>query len=395
VNLLWKNFINSLKTNKGVFSIGFGDSVGKGISAIFWFLMAGILGPEQYGEVHYFLAIAGMGQIFSLIATSETMTVYTAKKIKIESTLIIISLISGSIAFIIILVTSLRIEVASLVLAFILIELANGILLGNRKYQTYAKFFITQKILLFILGLGLFYQFGISGIIAGVALSHIPYVFVIFKELKKTKIDLSLLIPRKEFIINNYLIVLSGSFSNQIDKFIIVPILGFALLGEYSLALQILVMLTIVNNIIFKYILPQDSIGIKNYKLKRNSIIFSVFIAIFGSILLPFIIPTIFPDYVETVDAIRIISWVVIPDTIILIYTSKLLGLEKSKFVLTSNIISTGILIVGFILLGPIFGILGLAGMVLFSACIQCIILYFGKRNLDKGSVKGEKNVQY
>ena len=241
----------------------------------------------------------------------------------------------------------------------------------------------------------LFYQFGISGIIAGVALSHIPYVFVIFKELKKTKIDLSLLIPRKEFIINNYLIVLSGSFSNQIDKFIIVPILGFALLGEYSLALQILVMLTIVNNIIFKYILPQDSIGIKNYKLKRNSIIFSVFIAIFGSILLPFIIPTIFTDYVETVDAIRIISWVVIPDTIILIYTSKLLGLEKSKFVLTSNIISTGILIVGFILLGPIFGILGLAGMVLFSACIQCIILYFGKRNLDKGSVKGEKNVQY
>jgi len=384
VNLLWKNFINTLKNNQGIFSVGFGDSAGKGISAIFWFIMAGILGPEQYGEIHYLLAIAGMGQIFSLIATSQTMTVYTAKKIKIESTLIVISLISGSVAFAIILMTSLRIEVAFLVLAFILIELTSGILLGNRRYQTYAKFFLTQKILLFVLGLGLFFQFGIPGIIAGIALSHIPYIFVIFKELRKTKIDFSLLIPRKGFIINNYFNVLSGSFSNQIDKFIIAPILGFALLGEYSLSLQILVMLTIVNNIIFKYILPQDSIGIKNYEIKRNAIIFSVFVAIFGSILLPFIIPTIFPDYVETVDAIRILSWVVIPDTIILIYTSKLLGFEKSRFVLASNVVSTGILVVGFILLGPIFGIFGLVGMVLFSACIQCIILYFGKRNLDK-----------
>jgi len=384
VNSLWKNFINILKNNQGIFSVGFGDSVGKGISAIFWFLMAGILGPEQYGEIHYFLAIAGMGQIFSLIATSQTMTVYTAKKIKIESTLIFISLISGSVAFTIILVTTLQIEVAFLVLAFILIELTNGMLLGNRKYQTYAKFFLLQKVLLFILGLGLFFQFGIPGIIAGIVLSHIPYVFLIFKELKRTKIDFSQLISRKGFIINNYFIVLSGSFSNQIDKFIIAPILGFALLGEYSLSLQILVMLTIVNSIIFKYILPQDSIGANNYEIKRNAIIFSVIVAVFGSIALPFIIPEVFPDYTETVNAIKILSWVVIPDTIILIYTSKLLGSERSKFVLTSNVISTCILIVGFIVLGPMFGIFGLAGMVLLSACIQCIILYFGKRHLDR-----------
>ena len=105
------------------------------------------------------------------------MTVYTAKKINIESTLIVISLISGSVAFFIILISTLKIEVAFLVLAFILIELTNGILLGNRKYQTYAKFFLTQKILLFVLGLGLFFQFGIPGIIAGIVLSHFPYVF--------------------------------------------------------------------------------------------------------------------------------------------------------------------------------------------------------------------------
>ena len=148
---MWDNFKNTLKENKGIFSIGFGESAGKFISAIFWFLLAGILGPEKYGEIHYLLAIAGMAQIFALIATSQTMTVYTAKNVKIESTLILISMIAGSLAFIVIVVNFLMTDVAFLVLAFIIFELSNGILLGRRQYSVYSKYFLLQKILLFIL----------------------------------------------------------------------------------------------------------------------------------------------------------------------------------------------------------------------------------------------------
>ena len=73
----------------------------------------------------------------------------------------------------------------------------------------------------------------------------------------------------------------------------------------------------------------------------------------------------------------------VIPEMLILIYTSKLLGLEKSKFVLISNIISTTVLIMGMIALGPIFGILGIVSMVLISTCIQLVILIIGKRDVE------------
>tara|TARA_B110000014_G_C20117602_1_gene590785 strand:- start:1586 stop:2752 length:1167 start_codon:yes stop_codon:yes gene_type:complete len=388
---LWDNFKNTLKENKGIFSIGFGESAGKFISAIFWFLLAGILGPEKYGEIHYLLAIAGMAQIFALIATSQTMTVYTAKNVKIESTLILISMIAGSLAFIVIVVNFLMTDVAFLVLAFIIFELSNGILLGRRQYSVYSKYFLLQKILLFILGIGFFYQFGFEGIIIGMALSYVPYLLIITKEIKKTKINFSLLKPRKGFIINNYATVLSGSFASQIDKFIIVPILGFAILGEYALSMQILVVLSIGNGIIFKYLLPQDSIGIKNKSLKKIAIVFSIMIACFGAIVLPFIIPSIFPEYEETVDAIKILSWTVIPEMLILIYTSKLLGLEKSKFVLISNIISTTILIAGMIILGPIFGVLGIVTMVLLSTCIQLLILIIGKREAE-GKINYEKN---
>ena len=48
-------------------------------------------------------------------------------------------------------------------------------------------------------------------------------------------------------------------------------------------------------------------------------------------------------------------------DTISMLYTSKFLALEKSKYVLMSKILTIVIMIIGFITLGPIFGIIGLA----------------------------------
>ena len=190
---MWDNFKDILKENRGIFSIGFGESAGKIISAIFWFLLAGILGPEKYGEIHYLLAIAGMAQIFALIATSQTMTVYTAKNVKIESTLILISIIAGSIAFLVIIMNFYMFDVAFLVFAFIIFELTNGILLGRRQYSIYSKYFLIQKILLFVLGIGFFYQFGFEGIIFGMALSYVPHLIIILKEMKRTKINFSLL----------------------------------------------------------------------------------------------------------------------------------------------------------------------------------------------------------
>ena len=58
------------------------------------------------------------------------------------------------------------------------------------------------------------------------------------------------------------------------------------------------------------------------------------------------------------------------------IYTSKLLGLEKSKFVLISKIIAISALIIGFIILGPIFGIKGLASVFLLTGIFEACFLF-------------------
>ena len=73
-----------------------------------------------------------------------------------------------------------------------------------------------------VLGISFFYVFGPIGIIFGLALTFIPHLTIFIKEFQRTKINFSLLKNKRNFIINNYLMTISGSFGGQIDKIILV-----------------------------------------------------------------------------------------------------------------------------------------------------------------------------
>ncbi|SVD88650.1 uncharacterized protein METZ01_LOCUS441504, partial [marine metagenome] len=259
---------------------------------------------------------AGLGYVISLIGTQTVITVYTAKKIQLQSTLILLSLFAGTISGIIILFLFSKLDVSFLVIAFIINDISLGYILGKRFFAKYSKYFITQKSLTFGLGLSFYFIWGAEGIILGLALSYIHFVIIIFNILKSSKINFSLLKTHFGFIGNNYSISISGIAKNHLDKIIVLPIIGFELLGNYALALQTYVMLMIFSKIIYNYTLPRDSIGETTTKVKIIALISSVIITLFGVTATPFIIPVIFPEYTEAVIAIQIISLAVIPSTI-------------------------------------------------------------------------------
>ena len=372
----WTNFKKKIIGQKDLASVGFANIVGSGISAIFWLYLASVIEPTEYGEIHYFIAIAAFAQIISLVGSSNVLTVYTAKKIKIQATLFFISLLVGVVSTIVIIVIFFRFDAGLLVLGYVIFEMVNAVLLGRKAYTEYSKYFLTQKILMLVFGIGFYYLIGFDGILYGLVLSFVPYTVLIFREFKESRIDFSLLKSRKGFIANNYAMSISGRASSTIDKLVIAPLLGFALLGNYSLALQLFVILLIVPMIIYKYLLPQDASGQSNRKLRQVTIILSVGIAVLGIGLFPYIIPKFFPKFIDAIDAIQIMSIAIIPATITLLYTSKLLGMEKSKFVLITEIISTSALIVGFIILGPIFGVIGLASVFVLSVTLEATLLF-------------------
>ena len=376
------NFKEKIFGHKDLMSIGTANLFGSGISGIFWFSLASLINPEEYGQIHYFLAIAGMAQLLSLISTTNALQVYVAKNIKIHSTLFFISIIAGIVSSLVVFLFFSRTDTSLLVLGYIIFELSNGFLLGKKLFSNYAKFFLTQKILTVIFGFGLYFTFGVDGIIFGLVLSYVPYIWILVNEFRNTRIDFSLLKPRKGFLINNYGINISSAVGGQMDKLIIAPILGLELLGNYSLAMQFAVILMLLPTTVFKYLLTQDSSGKNTKNLKKNTIFASVGLATFGIVILPMIIPILFPNYIDTVIAIQIISVSIIPGTIGIFYDSKLLSIEKSKFLVIGKGIGLFTMISGFVILGPIYGIIGLAVTLVVSSCLQTLVVIIASKTI-------------
>jgi len=371
-------------------SIGIADVSAKGISAIFWFYIAAILGPEGYGEITYFLSIAIIASNVALLGSVNTIIVYTAKNVKIQSTLYFLTLISGSITSIIVFFIFYDIGTSFLILGYVIFGLVSSELLGYKLYKNYSKYIITQRALMIVLSIGLFYIFGQDGILVGIALSFSPYIVGIIRGFKKTKINFNLIKERASFLRNSYLQTLAATLNNTIDKIIIAPLFGFALLGNYSLGIQFLTLLQIIPLTVSKYIIPQDSSGKENKKLKKITILTAVCLSVLGLTIGPPVITFIFPEFREAGSIIWIVSLSIVPYTVGLMYHSKFLGQEKSRQVLISSVIWIVSQILGIVILGSIYETNGIAGALVLGATASAIYVVIADE-LDKKKLKKQE----
>ena len=347
--------MTDIKIIKDISAIGGADVLGTVMAAVFWFYLASQIEPSSYGEIHWFLGIAGIFSGIAIFGTANTLTVYTAKKTPIQSTLNLISLSASVILSLIVIVlfpSFYTVDIGIILVAYVINTLAIGDLLGRKQYNNYSKYALVQKGLTLGLGFLFFYFFGYESIIFALAISYILHFKRIFSIFKEMKINFSLIKPRIGFISNNYFMSILAIASGQIDKVIVAPLLGFAILGNYNLAMQAIAVMLILPNVFYKYLLPQESTGVKNKKSKILVIVFSVCVTIFGIFVAPILINELFPKFSEAVDAIRIMSIVVIPTTVSLILESEFLGKEKSRVVL----IGTAILLTSFIFVMIVLG---------------------------------------
>ena len=360
---------------KNLLSISSADYLGAGISGIFWFTLATLISPEEFGEIHYYLAIAGLAYGISFIGSSDAISVYVAKKIQLQSTLSLLSLVIGTISAIVIILHFTRIDVSFLLLVFIVNDLAIGYLLGKKLFVSYSKYILTQKSLTLALGISFYFIFGPDGIIYALALSYVHFLIIIYKIFRSSKIDFSVLKSHAGFVSNNYLMKLLTVVETQVDKIIIVPLIGLEILGNYALALQIVFILMIFPGIIYKYTLPQDATGVETKRIKMIALVIAVGLSILGITLLPTILLEFFPKYSDAVTAIQIVSITIVPAAIAHFYTSKLLGMEKSKTAVISRALKAITVIVGILLLAPTFKIIGLSVAFVLSAIIETVFL--------------------
>ncbi len=376
----WTSIKNEIFKLKDISIIGISDTVASGISAIFWFFMAAVMGAEQYGELSYFLAIAGLASSIAMVGSENMLMVYPAKNVKIQSTTYFITSISGSIVTIIIFMLFLKIETSVLLVGYVIFGLASHEILGRKLYVTYSRFLISQRILMVVLAVGFYYIMGTDGVILGLGLAYFPYIIRIYKGFKETKIDFSLIRNRIGFIVNSYAMKVVDTLGSSTDRLIIGPMFGFALLGNYQLGYQFIALLDIIPTIVYKFTLPHDASGNENVKLKKGLIFVGIISALSGYFLSPIILPFTFPKYIEAIEIIQIMSLSMIPSSIAYAYTSKLLGAEKTKIVLIGYVVYLIALIIGIITLGEYFGINGAAFAIVISSTSQTVVLVTGEK---------------
>ena len=379
-----KNLKDKIFAFKGLGMIGSADIIGAIITGIFWLSIATFLEVEEYGQIHYFLGIAGVAYVITLFGTQHTITVYSAKKVNVVSTLFFLSILAGVAAALIVFIIYNEMDVSLLLIAYTINDLSLGYLLGKKLFNNYSKYILTQRMLTFILGFGFYFIFGIEGIIFALALSYIHFLILIYKGLKDSPINFSALKAHSGFIINNYVISVVGGFRGNIDKIIIAPLLGFILLGNVALALQFYVILMVIPQVVFKYTLSHDASGIPTSRVKLWTFLFAIVTCIATIVLSPHLIPLFFEKFADVVIAIQILSIGVIAGTANLFYLSKFLGLEKSKSPLIGLSIQVAITVLGIVILGQMYGIVGIAISYVLASLGNFTYLFFANSLLEK-----------
>ena len=382
---------NEIPGLKNVTKLGFANISGSAIAAIFWLYLGNLMGEENYGEIAYMLSIAGIVMSITIWGSEKAIMVYTAKGLNIQPPIYIISLITTGVGAIILYVMFDNFGLSLYVLGGVIAQLAVAELLGRKQFTEYSKFFILQKILFVVIALGLYFVLGPQGVLLGFAISCLIYAQRIYRTIKKTEIKFGLIKEKSGFIFNNYLVDLTAQLNGQMDKLIIGPIFGFAILGNYYLALQILNLLAILPEVVSQYTIPQDASKNSTKSIKIFSVIIAIILVIITVFTAPIIIPILFPEFEEAIDLIPIIAISIIPITISYHYISKFLGIEKTRIVLISYLIEIVILIPGVIILGELMGIIGLGIIFVIStiakACFLTIMNYYFKyQNISKNN---------
>jgi len=227
---------------------------------------------------------------------------------------------------------------------------------------------------------------GINGTILGFALSLLPFSFKLIPALKKTKIDFSIIKSRSGFISHVYGHDLSRTITTFADKLIIFPLFGFALLGNYQLGIQIVILLSILPVSVYQFTLPKDSKGKNTKKIKIITVLISVIFAALTIILAPIIIPVLFPGFTEAVQIIQIVCLAIIPISANHMFSSKFLATEKSRIVLISAVVYVVVQFLGIWVLGELYGINGAALALVIGATARTLC-FLGANQFYKGEL--------
>jgi len=365
--------MDSKKGIKDLLTVGTSLFISQIILGLFWFYLATILTKSDYGELGFFMSIVNVAAVISVLGLGTTVVVYEAKKENIFPASFIVVLITTSITALVTFFLYQNFAVSILAMGQAVFAIIINGLNGQKRYEILSKYRILRAVASIIIAIILYQYLGITGIIFGYFIATLFILKEISILLNGRKINFSALRSKIFFTTNSFFSRLSTVFFFWGDKAIVGALFGFTLLASYQLAGQYLLLLEGIPRAIMIYLIPQESEGTKNKKIKIFTISVSILIALVSITVIPFVINSILPEYEDAILPIQILSISVIPLTISAIQISQFLGKENSKVVLIGNVIQSALYLILIVLLGGPYGLEGIALGLLFATVVRII----------------------
>ena len=370
----WNKIKNGIIQLKDISILSSASIITNFLGGLFWIYMASLMGPEEYGQISYFISIALIVASISLFGAGNSLIVFVAKGEKIQSLFFIITITTSIVGSIILFLMFENFGMSIYAIGFVIFTLVISDLLGKKLYINYSKYLILQRIIMVSIAIPFYFIFGTDGVLIGIALSFLPFIFIIYKDFRQP-INISFMKSKFKNLLNVYLMDIITLSRGSLDKLIIVPLLGFSLLGNYQLGLQFIVILNIIPMAIYQYVLSHDSSGLPTTKLKILAVSISGLLAIVGALLAPFVVPMLFLEFTESIQIVQILSFSLIPGTITMMYISKFLGAEKPMYLVVGSIIFLTVQMIGIFGLKDTYGIYGVSFAMILGYLVE--VLFF------------------
>jgi len=365
-----------LKSNKGLVYIILGNIFGAILTGGFWLLLASLQSVEEYGETSYMISMASLASSFALLGLNTAITTFIPKghtKIHVAANQVI--LISSIIAALIVAQRDWLLGLFVVGMTFWMMSIYE--FLGRKSYKQYAIANIGARGCQLLLSIIFYYLIGIPGIIIGFTVSFFLFSHRYFLSIKYFTKDFSEISGQMKFALHSYSFNMSNALLMYFDKIIIPSIFGYAILGYYQLGFQFLMFLGMVPISFFQYLIPEESSGHKKTKLRIAGFGLSIGLAALLYLLSPILINLFFPQYQNSLDAIRVISIGIIPMMIGYIINSKLLSEGNTKGVVIGAVIYQILQLSLMILLGRLIEVTGIALSVVIALSGQAVFLLF------------------
>jgi len=348
-----------------------GKTITNSLQAVFFIIFASILAPEEYGQLSYLISIAGVVSVLFRFGFRDSIIVQSAKEnYKVVNQLNVLALLCITIGGISLFWIDKYAALLSFALSLFILNQGN--LIGKKQYKKYFLLAVIRGSFFLIIPLFTYFMFGIPGILLGIALSNMIGGFDFLRHVK-FRIKLTELQINIKTLTHNFAVEASNTLPKWIDKLLILPLLGFTVVGVYQFNLQILLLCTVLPQALHSFVLSEESSGTIHKKIIAIVLGISGILTVLVISIAPLVMENFFPNYVSGIPSLQILMLSLIPQTISYIYAAKLQAAESTK-VGFSVIIKIGFLLLLIYLLAP-YDLIGLSFAVLFSTIAYTIFL--------------------